>query len=331
MLSSPLVRFASRFDGRHRRRRRGQLPGAWPGVRRQHDRERRLSRFLFGRASGSSASSFVVALAGFSVGSIAGGRLARAREADRRIWLTLAFTGETVLVTIALVVSAFGGTHSLGGGDLYAAVALLAAGMGIQNATARALAVPDLTTTVLTLTLTGSLGGLGVRLGRANAPGRRIASVVAMLAGAAVGAVLVLDASVPAALGLAAGALALWWRWRRRQSAAPGSPKGRERARESHNAGGEAEASVCLVKRTCLPGAGCQRDRLAGRPLQENSCKRAKNGPRSSVDRAAALSNKHRLSFCSRCSIHSVSSAAEPSATTELAEHCGSATARETG
>jgi uncharacterized membrane protein YoaK (UPF0700 family) len=48
----------------------------------------------------------------------------------------------------------------LGGSPIPAAynVALIVAlgiGMGIQNATARALAVPDMTTTVLTLTLTG--------------------------------------------------------------------------------------------------------------------------------------------------------------------------------
>ena len=45
--------------------------------------------------------------------------------------------------------------------------------------------------------------------GKRTPPWRRIASVVAMLAGAAVGAVLVLDVSVWAALGLAAGSLAL--------------------------------------------------------------------------------------------------------------------------
>ena len=37
----------------------------------------------------------------------------------------------------------------------YALIVPLAIAMGIQNATARRLAVPDLTTTVLTLTLTG--------------------------------------------------------------------------------------------------------------------------------------------------------------------------------
>jgi uncharacterized membrane protein YoaK (UPF0700 family) len=59
--------------------------------------------------------------------------------------------------------------------------------MGVRNATARRLAVPDLTTTVLTLTLTGLgadsplAGGNGLRWRR------RVASVVAMLGGAIVG------------------------------------------------------------------------------------------------------------------------------------------------
>jgi hypothetical protein len=39
--------------------------------------------------------------------------------------------------------------------ERYTLVAALAVAMGVQNATARTLAVPDLTTTVLTLTLTG--------------------------------------------------------------------------------------------------------------------------------------------------------------------------------
>jgi hypothetical protein len=60
--------------------------------------------------------------------------------------------------------------------------------MGFRNATVRRLGVPDLTTTVLTMTLTGLA---------ADAPGarsvRRAAAVVAMVAGAALGAWLVRD------------------------------------------------------------------------------------------------------------------------------------------
>ncbi len=81
--------------------------------------------------------------------------------------------------------------------------------MGIQNATARQLAVPDLTTTVLTLTLTGLAEDSPLGTGRGTPPWRRLASVVAMLLGAFVGAALLLHASVTTALVLAAGALGL--------------------------------------------------------------------------------------------------------------------------
>jgi hypothetical protein len=50
-----------------------------------------------------------------------------------------------------------GGGVPVGGGGArrYVVIGLLAAGLGLQNATIRRLAVPDITTTVLTMTLTG--------------------------------------------------------------------------------------------------------------------------------------------------------------------------------
>ena len=70
--------------------------------------------------------------------------------------------------------------------------ALLAIAMGIQNAVARKLAVPDMTTTVLTMLLTGRGGGLpgrdqGAGTGstgrRCPTCGRRLLVVATMLAG----------------------------------------------------------------------------------------------------------------------------------------------------
>lgn len=78
--------------------------------------------------------------------------------------------------------------------------AVLAIALGTQNAVVRTLAVPDLTTTVLTLTLTGLVAD--ARHGLNSTSLRRLLAVTAMLAGAIAGAVLVLDVS-PAA-GLAA-------------------------------------------------------------------------------------------------------------------------------
>ena len=85
---------------------------------------------------------------------------------------------------------------------------LLAVAMGIQNAAARRLAVPDLTTTVLTMTLTGIAADLRAR-NHGPALTRRLLAVATMLAGAGAGAWLVLRISQAAALGLAAGLLAL--------------------------------------------------------------------------------------------------------------------------
>jgi hypothetical protein len=63
--------------------------------------------------------------------------------------------------------------------------------MGVQNATARALAVPDLTTTVLTLTITGIAADSRLAGGKGSKVGRRLLSAGAMFAGGLAGAVAV--------------------------------------------------------------------------------------------------------------------------------------------
>jgi len=102
--------------------------------------------------------------------------------------------------------------------------ATFAVALGAQNAVARRLAVPDLTTTVLTMTLTGvgaelrsvlrgtGPAGAGREAARAT-HGYRLLAVSAMVAGAAAGASLVLWVSPLSALALAAAllaAVALW-------------------------------------------------------------------------------------------------------------------------
>ena len=75
-------------------------------------------------------------------------------------------------------------------------IVVLALAMGAQNTAARKLAVPDLTTTVLTLTITGVAadgplaGATGARVAR------RLISVAAMLLGALAGALLVLHVHI---------------------------------------------------------------------------------------------------------------------------------------
>ena len=69
-------------------------------------------------------------------------------------------------------------------------IALLALGMGVRNATARTLAVPDLTTTVLTMTLTGLAAESRFAGGDGSGTLRRTSAVGAMLIGALAGALL---------------------------------------------------------------------------------------------------------------------------------------------
>ena len=61
----------------------------------------------------------------------------------------------------------------------------------MQNAAARRLAVPDITTTVLTLTITGTAADSVLARGSGKSAGRRWLVVATMLVGALVGALLV--------------------------------------------------------------------------------------------------------------------------------------------
>ena len=93
-------------------------------------------------------------------------------------------------------------------GYRYPLIAVLAIAMGIQNAAARKLAVPDLTTTVLTLTITGMAADSRLAGGPGSKAGRRLVAVAAMLCGAVVGAALVLYVRSVYPLLIAAGVLA---------------------------------------------------------------------------------------------------------------------------
>jgi uncharacterized membrane protein YoaK (UPF0700 family) len=88
-------------------------------------------------------------------------------------------------------------------------VGLLAVAMGVRNATVRKLGVPDLTTTVLTMTLTGLAADSPAAGGTGTGSVRRAVAVSAMFAGAVAGALLVRSSLVlpllaAAALGLVA-------------------------------------------------------------------------------------------------------------------------------
>jgi uncharacterized membrane protein YoaK (UPF0700 family) len=79
---------------------------------------------------------------------------------------------------------------------------LTALAMGLRNATVRRIALPDLTTTVLTLTITGVAADSSLAGGSDPRWQRRVMSILLMFAGAVVGALL-LRHSLALPLGLA--------------------------------------------------------------------------------------------------------------------------------
>ena len=144
----------------------------------------------------------LVAIGAFILGALGGGFF-RSRLSSRLHRQLAAATGSQLLLLIAgVVLSAIAG-GVLHGGLRYGLVAVLAVAMGIQNATARGLAVPDLTTTVLTMTITGIAADTHAAGGTGSRAGRRLISIAAMLGGALVGAVLIIRGQVTAALVIA--------------------------------------------------------------------------------------------------------------------------------
>jgi uncharacterized membrane protein YoaK (UPF0700 family) len=166
--------------------------------------------FAASGAPGFKIAPYLVAIAFFLAGALIGGKAARmhAGRSERR-WLLVAAIFETALLWIAAAV-AIGYDHQGMTPEwrMFAIIAFTAVAMGFRNATIRQLKVADLTTTVLTLTLTG-LGADSLAAGGGNPNwGRRIGAVLAIFAGAAIGAALVYRFGVAAPLALA-GALVL--------------------------------------------------------------------------------------------------------------------------
>ena len=150
-------------------------------------------------APGFSIAASAVALAAFVVGGVAGGRIAHRRAAHRGWLLTVAVAVECALALIAFIV-AEAASQPYAAGARYPLITLLGAGMGVQNAAARALAVPDLTTTVLTMTITGMSADSRTAGGDDAKFGRRALSTLSLFVGALVGAVIALHGSAPLTL-----------------------------------------------------------------------------------------------------------------------------------
>ncbi|MFD7403474.1 YoaK family protein [Streptomyces sp. NPDC059866] len=148
-----------------------------------------------------SALASVVAMGSFLLGALVGGRLGTRFALHRGHLLRTSTAVQTILVAVTVVVAAVSDGRVTPGVQ-YTLIVFLGLAMGLQNAVARRLGVPDLTTTVLTLTLTGLAADSTPAGGEAPRPGRRILSVLAMFLGALVGAQLVLHGHLALTLGL---------------------------------------------------------------------------------------------------------------------------------
>ena len=162
------------------------------------------------RVPGLSIARSLMALLSFLVGAIFGGRIMARAGADSQIrFAAQAFLLEDVLLFAASLCS-IGYRRDLLEHSFqpFALIALTALAMGTRNAAVRKLAIPDLTTTVLTLTITGIGADSSIANGNNPRLARRVEAVVAMFLGAALGAI-VLRYSISAALWLGTAISAL--------------------------------------------------------------------------------------------------------------------------
>ncbi|MBO3083171.1 DUF1275 domain-containing protein [Cellulomonas sp. zg-ZUI188] len=151
-----------------------------------------------------------LALVGFLVGAALGGRVLRTAPAgwSDRTSGTFAATG---VLAILLGVGALVAPPEEGSLWALTVTTVLALAMGLQAASARRLAVKDVTTVVVTSTLTGLAADSRLAGGAGDGWARRSLAVLLILVGAAVGALL-LRASGDQGVGvgmLVAGVLAV--------------------------------------------------------------------------------------------------------------------------
>lgn len=148
---------------------------------------------------------YLTALAAFMAGAVIAGRIWRLSSKGRLSrWLVIAATVESTLLMlaggVALLFERGGGVPA---GGLPLLIALTAGAMGFRNAVVRQLKVPDLSTTVLTLTITGLASDSRIAAGDGANQRTRLAAVGMIFAGAAAGAALVLVVGLGATLLLA--------------------------------------------------------------------------------------------------------------------------------
>jgi uncharacterized membrane protein YoaK (UPF0700 family) len=159
--------------------------------------------FAAAGAPGFSVLASLTSLGSFLVGAACAGRMCL-RIGSRRRWLLIATTTECLFAAGGAAASAAVHNAVGAGWARYTVIALLAFAMGVRNATIRRLAIPEVTTTVLTLTLTGLAADSSLAGGTNPRISRRSASVAAMLVGAFIGALLYLHQGATLLLAIVA-------------------------------------------------------------------------------------------------------------------------------
>jgi uncharacterized membrane protein YoaK (UPF0700 family) len=162
--------------------------------------------FAFGGVSGLSIRRSSSALGFALLGGFLAGKLDSLLGRQRRnIWLAAALGIETLFLLGAMTVSWYFEARrgQIISAALYGMIALTALGMGMRNGTVRRLAVPELTTTVLTLTLAALAFDFSLTPGNNPRWHRRVGSVLMMFSGAFVG-VQLLKHSLALLLGVSA-------------------------------------------------------------------------------------------------------------------------------
>lgn len=151
----------------------------------------------------------IISLLAFLVGAVVGGILAKRLLERHPEHLGAALVMEVSLIALAAITAAVITVRvDAFSGDFL--IAVLAFAMGVRNATIRKIGVADMTTTVLTGTLTALAADSPLTGGTGRGLTRRLSAVIAMLTGAIAGALL-LKTSLALPLACAAAlALTTW-------------------------------------------------------------------------------------------------------------------------
>jgi uncharacterized membrane protein YoaK (UPF0700 family) len=155
----------------------------------------------------------LVAFVSFVTGAVLGGRLARHLDSDVRRWLGITLSLEVaMLLTLSILAGA--GVLDYHDNSKLILIAGLAVAFGIQNSTARQFGIQELSTTVLTTTISGI--GFDSRLagGTGDREKLRYGVVLSLCGGAAAGAAMTRVTVAPVitlAAAVVATSAAIFW------------------------------------------------------------------------------------------------------------------------